>query len=499
MKKAYKGVGIRQRLIIVFGVVILCFFAILFFSNYYLDRIVKETESLALTSRMIENVLEMRRHEKNLIMRNLPKYIDLVRTFSEKLKSNIYEYRQRTNRRNYPTVDALYTQLNTYNRIFEECVKKQCYVGRKDINELIMPARAILAFSKKLEQVTVEDMLLYQRKILISRILVACLFLVAGGVTFLIVSRGVVTPIQRLQILSRDMGKEGVLTPGIVHHMDKVVKEISTADEIGELARAYRSMVIRYYNSYLSLQDKMKEVEELSKIKVEFAQMVSHELRTPLTAIKEVVDLLFYEVSGSLHKDQKDFLKVAKRNIDRLGRLINDILDFSKLSSRKLAMKVEPCALNEIIESVLHIHKMAIEKKGLMVTTQIRATKDVSVLADADRLNQVLTNLIGNAVKFTEKGDIVLTTVLDEKSVMAKVSVSDTGEGIAAEHIKGLFQPFTQFTDNTRKKREGTGLGLSICKLIVEQCGGAIWAESVLGKGSKFTFSLKVAEERHPA
>ena len=263
------------------------------------------------------------------------------------------------------------------------------------------------------------------------------------------------------------------------------------------IKKALKMQMLSLHNKKLikDLQEKMREIESLYKVKSEFTQKVSHELRTPLAAMKESIDLIFDGSVGKINQEQKEFLSIAKKNADRLSRLINDVLDFSKLSSHKAKIKIEPVNLNELIESVVNINKLVIEKQGLSVKMDLASTKDLVLNLDADSINQVLTNLINNAVKFTEKGVIKILTEFEKDAESVKVCVEDEGIGILQEDIPKLFQPFVQVGPGSGKSKGGTGLGLAICKEIIEQAGGKIWVESEFKKGSKFYFSLPVKEK----
>lgn len=266
------------------------------------------------------------------------------------------------------------------------------------------------------------------------------------------------------------------------------------------IKKAFKMQTLSLHNKKLikDLQEKMREIESLYKVKSEFTQKVSHELRTPLAATKESIDLIFDGSVGKINQEQKEFLNIAKKNVDRLSRLINDVLDFSKLSSHKAKIKIELVNLNELIESAVNINKLVIEKQGLSVKMDLVATKDLVLNLDADSLNQVLTNLINNAVKFSEKGSIKVFTELEKDKESVKVCVEDQGIGILQEDIPKLFRPFVQVGVGLGKNKGGTGLGLAICKEIIEQAGGKIWVESEFKKGSKFYFSLPVKGKDKP-
>ena len=233
------------------------------------------------------------------------------------------------------------------------------------------------------------------------------------------------------------------------------------------------------------------ERKKIEKIKSEFVSMVSHELRTPLSAIKEGVEIVADGTQGKLSRSQKECLDIALSNIRRLNRLIGDILDISKIQSNLLTVRVAPCDVAEAVDHVYHLAKIEIEKSGLVLVTDIE--KDLPrVIADRDRLIQVLTNLLNNAVKFTrEKSRINLTC----RRVGAEIefAVRDEGPGIPEEELSRLFGRFVQLDSTLVRRVGGTGLGLYISKNLVDAMGGHIWAESrAAGEGAVFKFTLPI-------
>ena len=231
-----------------------------------------------------------------------------------------------------------------------------------------------------------------------------------------------------------------------------------------------------------------ERTKELDRLKSEFVAVVSHEVRTPLTSIKGSLELLGDERFHTLPAPQKELLGICQANTERLISLINDILDFSKLESSRLSLNFERMDVGRVlVEAVENIRNLA-AIRGVELDVKIDPTAG-SVEADPMRVGQVATNLIGNAIKFSqEKGRIEVFASGDEGSVT--ISVKDYGKGIAQRDLSRLFQRFAQLDSSTTRKAGGTGLGLVISKGIVEQHGGKIWVESALGKGSTFSFSM---------
>ncbi len=223
------------------------------------------------------------------------------------------------------------------------------------------------------------------------------------------------------------------------------------------------------------------------EIKSEMISMVSHELRTPIHTIKESISVVLEGLTGAVSEEQRDVLETAKQCIDRLTRLINNVLDFQKIEAGIVDLEFGKQNLNELVRGVAEIEKPFAQKKG--VGFEIRLSQeDLIAEVDSDKIIQVLTNVIHNAVKFTEKGTI---TILSERQgENAKISVLDTGIGFSQEDAKKIFSKFGQ-TDTAKKIfPQGTGLGLAISKKIIDEHQGKIWAESKKPLGSAFFILL---------
>lgn len=238
-----------------------------------------------------------------------------------------------------------------------------------------------------------------------------------------------------------------------------------------------------------------KEVElhkaEAVRLRSEFVSIVSHELRTPLTVIKGGIDVVMDEVVGPVNAEQKDVLATVKSNVDRLSRLINDVLDYQKLEAGRMKFALTAQEIDAIVNGVVRQFLPEADKKGLQLASRI-SEKSLKVLCDKDKITQVLYNLLGNAVKFTEHGAVAVSVErLDGRCV--RVSVKDDGVGIRAEDRHKLFQSFSQLERDGDRKTGGTGLGLSISKKIIEGHNGEIGVESEYGHGATFYFTLPMA------
>jgi len=236
------------------------------------------------------------------------------------------------------------------------------------------------------------------------------------------------------------------------------------------------------------LRDVTRE-REIERMKTDFVSIVSHELRTPLAAIKGAVDNLLDGIGGELGDVQQKCLTISKRNIDRLSRLISDLLDISRIEAGKIQIIKQPADISVIIKDVLFFFKEIADGKNILLEMAIE--QNVPVLSfDSDKITQVITNLVGNAVKFTPTGGKITVKAFLSGDYL-QVDVIDTGTGISRQDLEKVFDKFYQVSRlETKGMYKGTGLGLPITKGIVEKHEGKIWAESELGKGAKFSFIL---------
>jgi len=244
----------------------------------------------------------------------------------------------------------------------------------------------------------------------------------------------------------------------------------------------------------------LKDITERTKIeqmKNEFIASVSHELKTPLTIIKEATDLVVDEIPGKIVEGQRDILTTAQENIDRLSNIINSLLDISRIESGKLKLYTKPVNMSELIKNTVSDFKYLAEQKGILLDYKVTQDK-VDISCDADKIRQVLVNLIFNALKFTSQ-DGRIKVICNENGNEVIVSVQDTGIGISEENIPRLFDRFIQFDRKSGPGEKGTGLGLVISKGIVELHKGRVWVESKLNKGSEFYFSLPKLSSEKPS
>jgi signal transduction histidine kinase len=235
------------------------------------------------------------------------------------------------------------------------------------------------------------------------------------------------------------------------------------------------------------LVEAKEAAESANRVKSAFLSSMSHELRTPLNSIIGFTGIILNELAGPLNLEQKKQLKMVKGSARHLLDLINDVLDISKIEAGELKVSRREFSMRDVVNHVAESLIPLAEQKGLSFSVEIAPEVD-KVVSDERRIRQILINLAGNAIKFTERGGVRIVCLKRDSSI--EVAISDSGIGIKHEDVGKLFKPFQQLDTGNSRRYEGTGLGLSVCKRILDMLGGTIRVESQFGEGSTFAFTL---------
>lgn len=241
------------------------------------------------------------------------------------------------------------------------------------------------------------------------------------------------------------------------------------------------------------LQKRAAELQELDRLKSSFLANMSHELRTPLNSILGFSDVMLEGIDGPLTPNMENDLKLIQKNGQHLLLLINDVLDMAKIESGRMNLHPEKFRVHDVLQEVINICSTLASSKNLALYIEPESDDNLEILADITRIRQVIINLINNAIKFTEKGQVTLQAN-KHSSEQILIKVKDTGLGIPASHLESIFQEFSQVDTSTTRKAGGTGLGLPISRKLVEMHGGRMWAESagIENQGSIFYVELPI-------
>lgn len=260
-------------------------------------------------------------------------------------------------------------------------------------------------------------------------------------------------------------------------------------DEVGDLIRTFHAMAQKVLQN-------MEQLKTLDQAKSEFLNIARHELRTPMTSIKGSLGLVNSGAIGEVDTSVKDLVQIAEHETDRMIRLINDFLDMAKIEAGKMSMAPKWISAHAHFQNTLT--SLAGFAGQAKVRLRMNCPETLDLYADPDRLQQVVTNLMSNAIKYSPTNSEVVLSVSQLPSGGALISVQDSGRGLSPEQQQQLFQKFKQVTGPENPLVKGTGLGLAIAKAIVEEIGGEIGVESSPGRGSRFFFTIPQSEWRRP-
>jgi len=302
-----------------------------------------------------------------------------------------------------------------------------------------------------------------------------------------------------LEMISQSMTQiaitmENLLADEEAKHLHQEIKERNESlknltSELKEQAEELKNQKEELEHQNIELELQKNEVQEANRLKGEFLSNMSHELRTPLNSIIALSDILETQLKKDISEEQSQYLKVIARNGKNLLNLINDILDLSKIEAGKINILPEYFSLKQVIHNICDDFSYQSQEKGIGLKIEL-SEELPEIYTDRQKVNQILQNLVSNAVKFTERGSVKIKCDYNDKRKIFTISVLDTGIGIAGENIDSIFEEFKQVDGSVSRKYGGTGLGLSIVSRLVKKLGGEIFVESKEGEGSVFTVNL---------
>ena len=437
------------------------------------DIVNKNYKISSSSKKMIEDLLNMEENEQKYRVLKKKNYLDYFINAQKDFETNLNEILQLESDETLISKD--WKELNDNYRKFlnsltdtkEADSSELLWIPEEIINKWIQRiSKARLQNEHDVELATRE--LNHQGQMTLKSGLVGLgMSIIMGLLGSIFLTRSMILPIRELQKGIKSIAKESLSEP----------IRIRAKDEFGELAAAFNEMTFR-----------LKEEE---RMRSDFISMLSHETRTPLTSIRESVNMIIEEVMGPINDRQRKFLEISSSEIGRICDLMNHLMQVSRLESG--VIKIQPYPLDpSILVSKCRYHLKPLAESN-DITVKIEITKDLPlVMADPENLQQVILNLMSNAIKFSPRGGRVLVRVEPDGNQMLRFSISDNGPGIPEEEQSFIFNKYYR-AKNVRNHSDGVGLGLSISKHIIEAHNGTIWVKSALGHGSTFEVTLPMA------
>ncbi|MBA7546924.1 Sensor histidine kinase RcsC [subsurface metagenome] len=409
----------------------------------------------------------------------------------------------------YAALGDLFSQITTNYKARQKSIQEGASQERIDtaigleerlVAQLLIKSHSLITNATRLAEEAQAEVMEAQRLAANLTLILMIILAITVTTASLLIARSISEPLDELA------KGVGIIGKGDLEH--KV--EIKAKDELGELAAAFNKMTQSLKKITASRDELDREVterkkaeedvkkhaeqleqanirlQELDLLKSMFIASMSHELRTPLNSIIGFTGIILQGMSGEITEDQRKELTMVKNSANHLLILINDVIDVSKIETDKVELFIEEFNLADLMQEVKESFKVAADEKNLKLS--LKMPERLIIKGDERRTKQVIMNLVSNAVKFTDGGEIEIKVKKKEEEV--EVSVIDTGIGIKKENMEKLFKQFSRIYAEDKPVTEGTGLGLYLSKKIVDLLGGQIKAESEFGKGSMFTFTF---------
>lgn len=480
------GYGITSKMLIWFLIVVSMFYATILVLYVHIQQAVKISGTIvnrnyvisSSSRKMIENLLTMEENDKKYRLLKKTDYLKFFSTAQTAFEDNLIEILQLRSMGIIITKewDDIYETYRSFPSATEVNLKiKTAQENGRGLEGFGLSESLVNTLIEKISKARFkneQEMLMGTRELNRRGRISAQQGMIGLGITSIVGLIGIIFLAYSMIRPLRELIK-GIRSISKNRHSDPI--QIRSKDEFGELAKAFNDMTAR-----------LKQEEQMRS---DFISMLSHEIRTPLTSIRESVNMIGEEVMGPINHRQAKFLEIASSEIGRICDLLNHLMQASRLEPGVLQVRSRPLETYALVEDSVESLKPAAQAKGIIIEKQI-PTAIPNVMGDAKQLQQVLLNLIGNAIKFSEPDSHIIVSVTeDREKKMLNFSVADNGPGILEEELDLLFNKYYR-GQNVREHMDGTGLGLSIAKNIVEAHNGAIWVRSLLGRGSVFCFSL---------